>query len=190
MLLFKVDFKKAYDSVDLYYLDAVMAKMNFPTLWRKWISKCVGSAMASVLVNGCRTEEFPMERGLGQGDPLSPFLLAAEGFHILMKSVVEQGLYRGYQVGQSEGVRLSHLQFADDTLILGEKSWANVCSMRVVLFLFEELTGLKVNYHKSMLTGVNVLESLLSEVARVMNCHTCTIQFVYLELPIRGILDE
>jgi len=44
MLLCKVDFEKAYDSVDLDYLDSVMIKMNFPTLWRKWISVCVGSA--------------------------------------------------------------------------------------------------------------------------------------------------
>jgi hypothetical protein len=65
LLLFKVDFEKAYDSVDLTYLDSVMAKMNFPTLWRKWIFECV--------VNGCPTDEFPIERGLRQGDPLSPF---------------------------------------------------------------------------------------------------------------------
>jgi hypothetical protein len=70
MLLFKVDFKKAYDSVDLHYLDVVMHKMNFPTLWRKWVSECVGSATTSVLVNGCPTEEFPVERGLRQRDPL------------------------------------------------------------------------------------------------------------------------
>jgi len=38
LLMFKVDFEKAYDSVDLNYLDCVMANMNFPTLWRKWIS--------------------------------------------------------------------------------------------------------------------------------------------------------
>jgi len=98
MLLFKVDFEKAYDSVDLRYLDTVMAKMNFPTLWRKWISECVSSVMASVLVNGCPTNEFPKERGLQQGDPLSPFLflLAAKGFHVLMKSVVDDELYKGY----------------------------------------------------------------------------------------------
>lgn len=35
LLLFKVDFEKAYDSVDLNYLDSVMTQMNFPTLWRK-----------------------------------------------------------------------------------------------------------------------------------------------------------
>ena len=37
-MMFKVDFEKAYDSVDLTYLDRVMVNMNFPTLWRKWIS--------------------------------------------------------------------------------------------------------------------------------------------------------
>jgi len=30
--MFKVDFEKAYDSVDLNYLDSVMSNMNFPTL--------------------------------------------------------------------------------------------------------------------------------------------------------------
>ena len=58
MLLFKVDFEKAYDSVDLNYLDSVMANMNFPTIWRKWIYECVGTAKASILVNGCRRMSF------------------------------------------------------------------------------------------------------------------------------------
>lgn len=74
LLLFKVDFEKAYDSVDFRYLDFVMANMNFPKLWRKWIYECIGTATASVLVNGCPTDEFSIERGLRQGDPLSPFL--------------------------------------------------------------------------------------------------------------------
>jgi len=69
--MFKADFKKAYDSVDLKYLDAVMVNMNFPTLWPKWISECVGTATESVLVNGCPTEEFHIEWGLCQGDPLA-----------------------------------------------------------------------------------------------------------------------
>jgi hypothetical protein len=59
LLLFKVDFEKAYDSVDWGYLDAVMGKMGFPTLWRKWIRECVSTATASVLVNGSPTDVFP-----------------------------------------------------------------------------------------------------------------------------------
>jgi len=188
MLLFKVDFEKAYDSVDLKYLDTVMLQMNFPTLWRKWIYECVGTATASVLVNGCPTDEFPMERGLRQGDPLCPFLflLAAVGFNILMQSLLEAGLFRGYMVGRDTTMCLSHLQFADDTLIIGEKCWSNVRSIRVVLLIFEHVSGLKVNFNKSLLTGVNVSDSWLHEAALVLNCRVGAFPFVYLGLPIGG----
>ena len=74
LLMFKVDFEKAYDSVDWGYLDSVMGRMCFPSLWRKWIKECVTKATASVLVNGSPTDEFSLRRGLRQGDPFSPFL--------------------------------------------------------------------------------------------------------------------
>ena len=151
LLLFKVDFEKAYDSIDWGYLQEVMLNMGFPALWRKWIKECIETATASVLVNGSPTGEFPLGRGLRQGDPLSPFLflLAAEGFNVLMNSLSDNNLFTGYTVGSSVSVTVSHLQFADDTLILGSKSWANIRAMRAVLVLFENLSGLKVNFSKS-----------------------------------------
>ena len=165
-----------------------MLKIGFPTLWRKWIKECTKTATASVLVNGSPTEEFSFGRGLRQGDHLSPFLflLVAEGFNGLMKSVSDNNLFTSYKVGNSEPVVVSHLLFVDDTLILGEKSWANIHAMRAILFLFEALSGLKVNYSKSQLVGVNVPASWLSEAAMVLNCKIRTIPFVYLGLPIGG----
>ncbi|KAK2433359.1 hypothetical protein QL285_018637 [Trifolium repens] len=188
LLLFKVDFEKAYDSVDWKYLDEVMGKIAFPVLWRKWIKECVSTATASVLVNGSPTEEFPLERGLRQGDPLSPFLflLAAEGLNVLMEAVVEHNLFTGFRVGQQEPVEVSHLQFADDTLLIGAKSWANVRALRAVLAIFESMSGLKVNFNKSMLVGVNIPDSWVSEAASVLRCRVGRIPFLYLGLPIGG----
>ena len=105
---------------------------------------------------------------------------------MLMNAVVGANLFSGYGVGRLGEVRLTHLQFADDTLIIGEKSWLNVRTMRAMLLLLEEISGLKVNFNKSMLTGVNISESWLSEAAMVMNFRRGTIPFVYLGLSIGG----
>ncbi|GAU45198.1 hypothetical protein TSUD_139030 [Trifolium subterraneum] len=123
LILFKVDFEKAYDSL--------MDKMNFFVKWRQWIMTCVSTTTASVLVNSSPTEDFCMDRGLQQGDPLSLFLflIAAEGLNVMLKASVDIDLFKGYQIGNEDinVITVSHLQFADDTLILGERSWANSC---------------------------------------------------------------
>jgi len=66
LMLFKVDFEKAYDSMDWGYLDAVMRRMSFPFVWRKWMKECVTTTTASILVNGSPTDEFPLQRGCGK----------------------------------------------------------------------------------------------------------------------------
>ncbi|CAJ2666971.1 unnamed protein product [Trifolium pratense] len=187
-MLFKVDFEKSYDSVDWGYLDKAMERMLFPTLWRKSIKECVGTTTTSILVNGSSTDEFPLERGLRQGDPLSPFLflLAAEGLNVLMETMVTRNFFTGYEVGVTDPFVVSHLQFADDTLLLGDKSWTNVRALRVVLVLFESMSGLKVNFHKSMLVRVNILDFWLGEAASALCCKVGNIPSLYLDLPIGG----
>jgi hypothetical protein len=148
----------------------------------------VCTATASVLVNGSPTPEFPLERGLRQRDPLSPFLflLAAEGLNIMMQSMVGNNIFTGYSVRAQDSTVVSHLQFTDDTLLVGVKSWANVRALRAVLFLFEAMSGLKVNFHKSLLVGVNVSDSWLNEAAFVLGCKVGKVPFLYLGLPIGG----
>jgi len=89
-----------------------MKNMNFPVLWRKWILECVRLATALVLVNGCPTDEFSLERGLRQGDPLSLFLflLAAEELNVPMHSLVDNSLFCGYSIGSTSLVHISQLQ--------------------------------------------------------------------------------
>ncbi|XP_028053851.1 uncharacterized protein LOC114258163 [Camellia sinensis] len=76
-----------------------------------------------MLVNGSPTQEFSPQKGLKQGDPLSPplFNLVAEGLNILMLKERELGLLKGVEIG-SKGVVVSHLQFADDSLCFCESN--------------------------------------------------------------------
>jgi hypothetical protein len=64
-----------------------------------------------------------MERGLRQGDPMAPFLflVVAKGLGGMMKMTSALGLYSGVFVGR-ENIEVSHLQFVDDTVFIGEAS--------------------------------------------------------------------
>nr|GEW69545.1 RNA-directed DNA polymerase, eukaryota, reverse transcriptase zinc-binding domain protein [Tanacetum cinerariifolium] len=64
LLLFKIDFEKAFDNVNWNFLLDTMSQMNFGTKWRNWISSCLSSSSVLVLVNGSVSKEFKMERGL------------------------------------------------------------------------------------------------------------------------------
>ncbi|XP_057790730.1 uncharacterized protein LOC131007831 [Salvia miltiorrhiza] len=93
-LIFKIDFAKAFDSVEWDFVDVMLQQFNFAPTWRKWIRGCLSSASANVLVNGSPSGEFDLERGLRQGDPLSPFLflIVAEGLHALIEGATVRGL--------------------------------------------------------------------------------------------------
>ncbi|GAU48560.1 hypothetical protein TSUD_182080 [Trifolium subterraneum] len=145
-----------------------LRQKEFNTIVAMWIRECVSTATTSVLVNGSHTDEFPLGRGFRQGDPLSPFLflLAAEGLNVMMWALVQSHLFTGYSIRIASHAVVSHLQFADDTLLLGIRSWANVRALRAVLVLFEAVSGLKVNFNKSMLVGVNIADSWLAEAVK------------------------
>nr|KAJ0204559.1 hypothetical protein LSAT_V11C500290840 [Lactuca sativa] len=51
--------------------------MGFGDKMKSWLKGCLESSKSSVLFNGSPTEEFPISKGVKQGDPLSPFLFIA-----------------------------------------------------------------------------------------------------------------
>jgi len=113
-ILVKVDFEKAYDSVDWKFLFYMLKRLGFNGKWIKWIKACMKSAMVSVLVNGSPMEEFKPKRGLRQGDPLAPFLfiIVVKGLSGLVREAKKANLLSGVEVGR-ERVQVELLQFAN-----------------------------------------------------------------------------
>lgn len=132
-----------------------MRRMKFPEKWVGWIESCLKSARVSVLVNGSLGKKFKMGRGLRQGDPLAPllFLIVAEGLNGLFQQAVCPGKFEGYDVGLTNPVKVSLLQFSDDRLFIGNDTLSNTLPIKSVLRCFELVSGLNINLHKSKLAG-------------------------------------
>ena len=91
-LLFKLDIKKAFDSVRWDYLMDLLHHLGFPPRFRDWILAILASSSSRVLLNGIAGDPIKHGRGLWQCDPLSPllFVLAIDPLqHILCKATAD-----------------------------------------------------------------------------------------------------
>ncbi|GKD32458.1 RNA-directed DNA polymerase, eukaryota, reverse transcriptase zinc-binding domain protein [Tanacetum coccineum] len=167
------------------YLDHTLDSLSFGYTWRSWIKSCLSSSRASILVNGSPTSEFSINRGLRQGDPLSPFLfiLVIEGIHNAFTEAVGNGLISGININNST-INISHLFFADDVIITTGWNARDLENIIRVLHVFYLASGLKINILKSNIYGIGVNEKEVYNMASNAGCTAGNIPFNYLGLPI------
>jgi exonuclease III len=186
-LICKLDIEKAYDHVNWDCLYTLMDRMGFGAKWISWMRACTSTVRFSVLVNGSPTGFFESSRGLRQGDPLSPllFLLIMEVLSRMLRSSVEKGFIRGFQVGRGDmtSVSVSHLLYADDTILFCDAHPEQLLYIRMVLTCFEAVTGLKVNMTKSEMVPIGEVTDL-GVLADLLYCHISSLPLQYLGMPL------
>jgi hypothetical protein len=130
----KLDMHKAYDRVEWIFLEKMMIRLGFHQDFVTLIMACVRSVKYKVRYNDQETDEFSPSRDLRQGDPLSPylFLLCAEGLSSLLAHKEEIRGIEGVKVCRN-APSVSHLLFANDSLILMRADIINATSLRQVL---------------------------------------------------------
>ncbi|GJX94112.1 RNA-directed DNA polymerase, eukaryota, reverse transcriptase zinc-binding domain protein [Tanacetum coccineum] len=189
-MIFKVDFKKAFDSVRWDYLNDVLKKFGFGDRWRNWNQSCLNSSRGSILVNGSPTTEFQFYKVLKQGDPLSPFLfiLVMESLHLSFQNVVNTGLFKGVMLDSS--LQLSHLFYADDMVFLGQWCDSNISIIVHVLEFFFRASGLRINMHKRKLMGIAVDDSKVDIAAQNVGCMSLKLPFTYLGIKVGDLMTH
>ncbi|KAH7840407.1 hypothetical protein Vadar_016441 [Vaccinium darrowii] len=146
----KLDMAKAYDRIEWKYIEAVMRKFGFDETWIKWVMNCVETVSFAIVINGNKGDFFQPQRGIRQGCPLSPylFILCAEGLHYLIHDAVSSGVMRGVKL--SRGCpSISHLFFADDSVIFGEATSRNCTAINEIFLKYERASGQLLNRDKS-----------------------------------------
>lgn len=101
----------------------------------------------------------------------------------MIKKAVEKGVFGPVYVGPNR-VKISHLQFVDDIIFVGEASSKNIIVLKSILRIFELWSGLKINFNKRSLSGINVHDTSLSEWAHSLNCKVTALPFKYLGLKV------
>ena len=114
------------------------------------------------------------ERGVRQGDPLSPFntlsikLTLKEFFHSLLRLILAT----------------NSLSYNMDTILIMKASQREIFCLKGLLQSFAESTGLKVNYAKSQMIPLNLSQDQINILANTFGCQIVTLPFTYLGLPL------
>ncbi|KAL0314573.1 UNVERIFIED_CONTAM: putative mitochondrial protein [Sesamum angustifolium] len=151
----KLDISKAYDKIEWKFLEKILFGSVIP------------------------------QRGLRQGDPLSPylFLLCTEAFSALLQREERGGRLQGVAVCR-RAPRVSHLLFADDTLIFCQAKVDAAWCILEVLDNFGRAAGQEINFAKSSVVfSRNTVASLRDEIQGILNIRVEGRHDLYLGLP-------
>lgn len=124
-LMIIIDFHKAFDSVEWNYLVTCLEAFRFGPDFIRWVKTLYKNIQSCVINNGLTTGYFPLERGVRQGDSLSPnlFVCVAETLAIAIR---QNTAIKGILIGKEE---TKLLQYADDTTaVLSDRDSAHALS--------------------------------------------------------------
>ncbi|KAL0440361.1 UNVERIFIED_CONTAM: hypothetical protein Slati_2519100 [Sesamum latifolium] len=169
----KLDLNKAYDRVEWHFLERVMKRLGFDSHFVGLIMLCVKSVSFSFMLNGV---------SFGHLQPYL-FLFCVEAFCDMVRREEAVGSIHEVCVCRSSP-RVSHLLFADNTLLFCDANQATLQSVCGLLTKFEEGSGVQVNYQKSaVVLSKNVRHHTQEELAAFIGVVRITKNEKYLGLP-------
>jgi hypothetical protein len=142
---------------------------------------CVTTVRYSIRFNGHLLDPITPTRGIRQDDPLSPylFLFVADGLSCLIRQEIENSSLRELHICR-RAPGISHLLFADDSLMFFEASVEQATVVKSILDRYEQATGQLVSLGKcSIMYGDQCAPKTQTEIQGILNYDT------HLALPVR-----
>lgn len=146
----KLDVSKAYDKIEWCFLEKVLIKLGFPQGVVNLILLCISMVFYSFLLNGSQFSSLIPNRGIRQGDSLSPYLFICceEAFIQMVEKAVGSGHVKGIKVAPTTPI-ISNLCFAYDTSLFSQANIQQALVVRAILDKYAEASGQIINLEKS-----------------------------------------
>ncbi|KAH9782560.1 reverse transcriptase domain-containing protein [Citrus sinensis] len=184
LVALKLDVSKAYDRLEWSFIEQTMKCMGFSQNWICLVMKCISSVSFSLIINGSVRGVIKPQRGLRQGCPLSPYLFitCAEVFSSLLLQAEQQKLIHGLSFGKE--LSISHLLFADDSLIFSRASMTDCGNLKKILDCYSAASGQIFNFEKSSLfLSGNVQHDRATAIGQIFHLNIVSRHEKYLGLP-------
>ena len=147
ILTFKLDFRKAFDSMSFRYINRFLVAIDTPSLLKNFILYLLSNLNGAVIINNGYSDTFKILRGTTQGSALSAilFVLCLEG--LCNNAISKPGFYGAVRIPQLN-LSLSLLAFADDMNIFTTTQC--ISAWMTLLSTWSELSGVVLNIPKSL----------------------------------------
>jgi hypothetical protein len=180
-VVLKLDFDKAFDKVNWDFLLDSQRAMGFGDFWCNKVEKILQNGTVSVKINNVIGPYFQSSKSVRQGDPLSPFLFNSTT-QCLTKMVLE-AQNNNFLTGLAldlidKGVAI--MKYADDTVLYLSHEPDKAVNLKLLLYLFELISGLKINYQKSEIFLVGGDNDIANFYADMFGCQIGTLPMKYL----------
>jgi exonuclease III len=142
-----IDFEKAFDSLDHDAIFRTLQFIGLPTSFINTIKDMLSNTNVCIHINHSLTKPIAIQRGVKQGDPISPtlFILTME---CLIQTLLSNSQMKGIKLSNFSEERIKLLMFADDLVLFSENK-KELDRMIQSLQKFGEATSLFVNRSKS-----------------------------------------
>ncbi|KAL6536656.1 hypothetical protein OROMI_026237 [Orobanche minor] len=182
--IIKLDMEKAYDRINWNFIFQVMTRFGFSAAWVNFIKSCISNCWFSILVNSQSAGFFKSDRGIRQGDPLSPliFAIAADYFSRSIDKMFDKNPTMFYKIKKK--VKITHLAYADDILIFLNATKKNLHLLNNCLTHYENVSGQKVNNFKSNFIMYKPTPQVANWVQWISGFKNATLPVMYLGVPL------
>ena len=157
-----IDFKKAYDNVNHKVIKKIFKYIKLPRKIRNSILNSLKNNSVIVKTAQGFTGRIQIEKGVKQGDPMSPliFNIVIEYISCFMNQVSEKKIeHFDFFKFFKQDIKLNHLLYADDVVLISHDE----DQFRRTIFRFKvlsEMIGFQVNENKSFFVNTYGIKEL------------------------------